>query len=311
MRTRNNLKRLGILLLGAFGLLLLQPSPVLAANQDHFSLSLGFEFSSGDYGTDQTTDSYRIPLTLDYAPNQKLDFELVIPYIHQSNGATIPLGGMRFSMQNSTVGSGSGSGGMDGGSGSGGMGSGSGSGGMGSGSGSAGTSVVSSAAASSGSQSGLGDLTLTVGYTLIDETRSSPLFRPLMYLKFPTADETRGLGTGAFDFGGGLSLAKTLGNWATYAEILYIAPGSSDTFDPDHYWSWQTSASYRFTERLSTGIGLSGATSAFAGGDAALQAKLTVDYMVSQRGSLGGYLAKGLTDGSADFGVGIFAAIGF
>lgn len=278
------LKRCGALLLGVVGMLFMLTTPALAATDGQLSLSLGFEFASGDYGTDQTTDSYRIPLTVDYLPNDKLDFELVIPYLHQSNGNTVSLGGMRFPMHNATSGGGSGMGGMGGGS---------------------------STTTASGSQSGLGDITLTAGYALLAETADSPLLRPLLYAKFPTADENKGLGTGAFDFGGGLSLAKNFGPWSTYAEALYIVPGSSSDFDPDNYWSYQASAGYALSQKLSCGLALSGATAAFADANNALEVQLKVDYLTSPKGSVGGYLAKGLSNGSPDYGAGVYAAINF
>ena len=288
MRIGNAFGPWGKLVLGTLGLICLLTSPALAATEnnaaaDKFSLSLGFEFASGDYGTDQTTDSYRIPLTIDYTPTPRLGFELVIPYLHQSNGATVSLGGMRFSMRNSGSGSGSGMG-------------------MGSG---------SSTSSSSASQSGLGDITLTTGYALVTETTETPQVRALVYAKFPTADEDKGLGTGAFDIGGGFSLAKDFGHWSTYAEALYILPGSSSSYDPNNYWSYQASADYHLTRQLSYGFGLTGATAAFDGSKDALEAQLKVDYWTSRHQSFGGYLAKGLSDGSADYGVGVYGAISF
>jgi len=284
MGTRNTPGLRTLSVLGILSLVCLLASPALAATENNFSLSVGFEFASGDYGTDQTTDSYRIPLTIDYVPTPKLDFELVIPYLHQSNGSTVTLGGMRFPMRSSSTGSGSGMGGMGSGS---------------------------TTATTSGSQSGLGDVTLTAGYALVAETTNAPLVRPLLYAKFPTADEGKGLGTGALDFGGGLSLAKDIGDWSTYAEAIYIATGSSSSYDPDNYWSYQASADYHLSRKLSCGVGLTGATAAFDSSDDALEARLRAAYWTSEQQSFGGYLAKGLTDGSADYGVGAYVAISF
>jgi len=286
MRTNNAFLCWRPLLLGVAGLLLMA-APVLAADNS-LSVSLGFEYASGDYGTGQTTDSYRIPLTIDYLPNEKFDFELVIPYLHQNNGGTVSLGGMRVPMGNASSGGGSG-----GGSGMGGMGGG------------------SSTTTNSGAQSGLGDITLTTGYALIAETADFPLLRPLVYLKLPTADKSKGLGTGAFDFGGGLSLAKNLGAWSTYAEALYIVTGSTGSFAPDNYWSYQASAAYSLSNQLSCAVALSGATAPFTGADNPLEAQFKVNYLTTPQQSVGGYLVKGLSNGSADCGVGVYAAFNF
>jgi len=280
MRTRKSSGLWITLVLGTLSLICLRVSPALAATEDNLSLSLGFEFATGDYGTDQTTDSYRIPLVIDFTPTPKLDFELVVPYLHQSDSSTVILGGMRFPRRNSGSGGGSGMGG-------------------------------GSTTTSSGSQSGLGDITLTAGYALVAETTDVPLVRPVLYAKFPTADEDKGLGTGALDFGGGLSLAKDVGDWSTYAEAIYIVPGSSSSYEPNNFWSYQASADYHFTRQLSYGIGLAGATAAFDSSDHALEAQLKFDYWPTEQGSFGGYLAKGLSDGSADYGGGLYAAIRF
>jgi hypothetical protein len=274
-----------------FGLLSL---PAWGADQ-RFSLGLGFEFASGDYGTDLTTDSYRIPLTVNYFPSDRIDLSLEIPYVHQSTGTTVSLGGMRFpgDFDTDDSGMGGGGGGMNGG----GM--------MGDGFGGGGTAQSDR----TDSQSGLGDITLTAGLTVVKESAAIPLVRPIAYVKFPTADEDKGLGTGELDYGGGLSLAKWFGSWSAYAEGMYVLPGSSSDFDPDNYWTWLGSLGYRFTDHLISGLALSGATAAFDGAPDALEAKARVTYWTSERASLGGYVSKGLSDGSPDYGLGIFGAV--
>jgi hypothetical protein len=269
-----------------FGLLSI---PAWSADQ-RFSLGLGFEFATGDYGTDTTTDSIRVPLTVGYYPSDRVDLSLEIPYIYQSSGTTVSLGGIRFP-GDSDMGSG-----LDGGGGSGMMGD------FGGGS-------STDAEDRTESRSGLGDITLTAGYTMLKESAAIPLVRPIAYVKFPTADEDEGLGTGEFDLGGGLSLAKWFGRWSTYVEGMYIAPGSSSDFEPDNYWTYLGSLSYRFTDYLSSGLALSGATAAFDGAPDALEAKARINYWTSERASLGGYIGKGLSDGSPDYGMGVFGAI--
>lgn len=277
MKAKRFLKTFNPILRCVVGLLFCQAQLVLGDAASPSSISLGFEFASGDYGTDQTTDSYRIPATLAYAPNDRLDFSLVIPYVYQNNSATVTLGGTRAPMRHSGMGSG--------------------------------TSAAT--VNSNDSQNGLGDITLTAGFVLIPEAGSVPALRPLVYLKFPTADEDKGLGTGATDFGGGLSLAKRFGDWSAYIEALYIAPGSTANYNPDNYWTYLASTYYRLTERLNCGLALSGATAAFDAGADALEMQVKVNYWTAQQGSAGGYVAKGLSDGSADYSAGIYGTFSF
>ena len=278
--------RIALFVLALTAALGLHSSPVQASDRK-VSVGLGFEFATGDYGTDETTDSYKVPLIVNYHPTERLGFKLEIPYIYQSNSTTVTLGGMRFPARMEGSGGGGGAGG-----------------GMGMGS-SASSSDLSD------SQSGLGDITLTAGYAVLEEQENSPLVRPLLYAKFPTADENKGLGTGEFDYGAGLGLAKWFGNWSTYLEGMYVLPGSSGDFDTDNYWTYQVSASYRLNDTLRPGVSLLGGTAAFDEASDPLEARLNLDYWASDRGSFGCYLAKGLSDGSSDFGVGIFGYISF
>lgn len=282
---RRFLLRAGLTVLALVMACGLYSSPAQGADR-RLSLGLGFEFATGDYGTDETTDSYKVPLIVNYYPTERLGFELEIPYIHQSNSTTVTLGGMRFPAHEGGTGAGPGAG----------------HGGMG---------TSTSSGDVSDSQSGLGDITLTAGYIALEEQVSIPLVRPLLYVKFPTADEDEGLGTGEFDFGAGLGLAKWFGNWSTYLEGMYVLPGSSGDFDPDDYWTWLVSASYRLTDTLRPGVSLSGGTSAFEEASDPLEARLKLSYWSSERSSFGAYLAKGLSNGSPDFGAGIFGFISF
>jgi len=286
MKSGENMKISGLLL----GLLFFLATSALCAPNPALTVSLGFDFASGNYGTSQTSDSYSIPLIIGYNPSERLDFSLEIPYLYQSGGSTVSLGGMRFPMQTS------GSSGGTSGSGMGGI------GGMGGG---------STTTSGTNSQTGLGDITLTAGYMLRPESATAPMLRPIVYIKAPTADENKGLGTGAFDFGGGLSVGKVFGHWSAYAETLYVAPGSTSAYKPDNYWTYQGTVSYQLTRRLNTGLAVSGATAAFAGNSAALEVRLRSGYRLSERGSVGVYLGQGLSDSSPDYTAGFYGAISF
>ena len=57
--------------------------------------------------------------------------------------------------------------------------------------------------------------------------------------------------------------------------------------------------------------GRTGATSPFDGSDAPLEIRIKIDYLTLGHGAFGGYLAKGLSDSSLDYGLGLYAAISF
>jgi hypothetical protein len=149
--------------------------------QNKYSTALSVEYSSGDYGTSVTTDAVTTKLTLGWYPLERLDFSLEIPYLYQSNSVSTPFGMGRFRtarMQQTAQGQRP----MR-----------------------MGSSTFASTFDVTKSQSGIGDLVLKGGYIILQEKELAPEIRPEAYVKLPTADEHKGLGTGEFDGGIGTS----------------------------------------------------------------------------------------------------------
>ena len=248
----------------------IQPAGAWAA-EPRFSSEFGLEYETGDYGTGETTTTWTAPLTLKYYPNEKLDFELYVPFLRTSNTTTAVIGG-----------------GMRGRGGG-----------------------TQRSVQSSESQTGLGDISLTTGYNLIQESPGTVLVRPLLYVKLPTGDEDKGLGTGGVDVGGGLALSKWLGDWMTYGELLYIAPENSDNLDLQEYWSYTFTLGYAATDRLRPEVSLVGSTNAFKGADDVQSLELALNFWPAARFRVQGYVTFGLTDASSDFGTGASIAIDY
>lgn len=161
------------------------------------------------------------------------------------------------------------------------------------------------------SEFGLGDTSLTAGYTLIPESEHMFSVRPLLYAKFPTGDEDNGLGTGEFDFGGGLSVSKWLGNLQTYAELLYITTGESDTLNLEDYWSYNLSMGYALNNYLRPEVSLVGSTNPFAGADDIQALEIAINYLSTNTIQMQGYISFGLTEASSDFGSGVSVTFNF
>ena len=243
----------------------------------NLSLGLGFEFESGDYGTGSTIDTWRIPLLVAWTPLDRLTLSLEVPYIDQSSTSeTVHFGGSTMPRRRMTA-----------------------------------TGTFPSASGSNSSESGLGDISLDATFTLIQADRQSPFLLALLYSKLPTADEDKGLGTGEFDWGAGLGIGNRLGNWSTYGEILAIQPGTSEVYAPDNYLEWLLSLSYRVKAGLRPGISLSGGTAAFDGADDPLEIKARLSGISGEKSSYSLYLARGLSDASPDWGIGVFGYLDF
>jgi len=61
------------------------------------------------------------------------------------------------------------------------------------------TPVVIGSPSTRGSQSGLGDIVSGISYAILPTNDAMPLIEFTGKVKFPTADESKGLGTGGFD----------------------------------------------------------------------------------------------------------------
>ncbi|MFA7405065.1 MAG: hypothetical protein WC007_13800 [Pelobacteraceae bacterium] len=267
------------------------PSSFAESPPAKYALGLGLEIVGGTFGTGSTSTYVTAPLVIDWFPSERLDLELTVPLLYQrsTNIGHAVLGTNAQSTAKSVArGYMNGSGSATTASGAGMSGAGGGGGGM------------------SGGDFGLGDITLTSGYVLLQEGDVVPRVRPTVYLKFPTADESRGLGTGKFDFGGGVAVSKWLGNWQPFAEGRYIVQGGSYnetgaldflTADAGIGYSWSenlaTSAYARFGSRL------------FDGMSAPLEARLKVVWRFGERTYTEVYASKGFSDGSPDYGGGV------
>jgi hypothetical protein len=267
------------ILLATFAILLL-PAMVYADGPS-YAVGLGFEFASGKYGTGVTTDSIYMPFTAAVYPTERLDFSLEIPFVYQSTSAVVA--GQYMGMQGmqgstSTMMLQSGMGGM-------------------------GTNA--SASQTNNSQSGLGDMKLKAGYVLYTEEKYVPAIRPNFYVKLPTADKNKFLGTGAFDAGFGVELTKWFGQWFADGDLGYVIQGKSSVVKLKNYLEYYAGPGYQFTERLRTMVLLKGTTPTVEGASSRLEARVSAKYQFTEHTGIDGYLAKGITTTSPDYGMGL------
>lgn len=249
-------------------------SEMQSASPPSLSLGIGAEFESGSYGSGSTVETWRIPLLVQWTPQERVGLILEIPYLHQSGGGeTVLLGGRRMTLRDSGMGG--------------------------------------RRSSVSETRSGLGDITLDVDVKLLLEDGATPRVSVLAYAKLPTADRDKGLGTGEFDWGAGLGIGKTFGVWALRGKALYVLPGSSALYDASAYWDWSVGLGYLGGTELYPELALSGGTAAFAGEDGPLELTARLDILNSERTSLGLYLKGGLNDASPDWGSGVFIYLDF
>lgn len=252
-------------------LVLLGAVPVCAEDGPRFLLSTSFNYSNGDYGTSEDTEIIYVPFTF----GVKLDrFEarLTVPYIRQTSQiVTVTGGGVAVRKDRKAR-----------------------------------------AAQEADTESGLGDVLLRGSYVLLEEREVWPEIAPYVKIKFPTADEDRGLGTGEFDETLGIDLSKTfLERLTAYLTLAYTFVGSPDGSDFDNSFGWSLGAAYAVASPFSVFAFLDGATAISSEQDDPLELRVGAEWRFTKVVKLTGAVTKGLTDGSADWGISAGLALRF
>ena len=261
------------------------------------SASLGFEFASGDYGTGTTTRSLYLPFTLTVAPTERLGFSLEVPYVYQSNsavntGVLLGSGGQMAGMRKQPSAMGGTMSGSPSGSGSG--------------------SMSSANPENYGrSASGVGDVTAKAGYVLLEEGELVPRVRPYLFVKFPTGDKDRALGTGSFDEGAAIEFFKQLDNWYSFAELGYTFQGNSSVLPLKNYVSFNAGTGHAIGEKLLPMLIVKTSSAPVSGGSALLETRLKLKYLATTKTGIEVYAGKGWTRNSPDFTSGVSISYDF
>jgi len=260
----------------------------IAAPVSRFAVGIGLEASSGNFGTDSTSSYVSVPFIFDWFPTERIDLELTVPLLYQktSNTGVAALGGAAKSTARRNM--------------------------NGQYSYTGGGAALAGGGTVGDSEFGLGDITLTGGYVLLLDGDLTPLIRPTFYLKFPTADENRGLGTGEFDFGPGLAVSKWMGNWQPFVEARYIFQGASNKgTGARDYIITDAGIGYGWSGNLYTSAYSRLGSVVFDGMEAPLEVRLKNVWRLSELLNTEIYLLKGISDGSSDYGGGVSLFVGF
>lgn len=244
-----------------------------------YSIGTGSEYTEGDYGTENDTSALYIPLTMGYL-DETYGWSLTIPYlsvtgtgdvVYSRTGVRQPTQPTRqintTSTTTSSTGPGSGS-----------------------------TTTTSKVK----TESGLGDITLRGTYRPLPGGEDKTSLSVTAKVKFATADESKGLGTGENDYAVQLELARNMlygyvghmwiGDTAVtdYNNIVYGAVGVTAPAG-----RWDIGGEYYTEQEVLDGIDPVSEISLSAGRD------VGKDYWLKL------YLIKGFTDSTPDWGGGI------
>jgi hypothetical protein len=155
----------------------------------------------------------------------------------------------------------------------------------------------------SGGGSGLGDIILKGRYYAVEQEGWLPFIDVVGSVKFPTADESKGLGTGETDFTLLGEFTWRLGDtgWLALAELGYTFVGQPPGVDVKNRWLYSAGLGYEVTPKLTVSGYLDGRTAIFPGNEDPRSILLLSQYKLRPDLRLDTMVEFGLTDGSPDF----------
>ena len=240
--------------------------PALAQDEPRVSFSTSVDYSVGDYGTGKDTTLLYVPFTLGVRPFDRLWLNVTVPYLYQ-NSQNVVLTGGGVAVKGKSNGK-------------------------------------LTRPATSTTESGLGDVLAKASVVLIPEKEFIPEITPYFKVKFPTADKDRGLGTGEFDETLGVDVSKLLiASLFGYLELAYTFIGEPSGTTLHNSFGWSVGAAYAIVQPFSVFAFLEGATAIAPGQDDPLDIRVGAEYRVIKALKLTGAVTRGLSNGSADWGV--------
>jgi hypothetical protein len=260
--------------------------------EDGFSLGVGVDYASGTFGTDIDTTILQVPFTATVTQGA-WSFQANVPWM-RVDGASNVVPGLGTVPNSTAIGRGRGvippiGGGIPPVT------------GPGTGSGTDATVQESSA-------SGIGDLTLAATYALpLGEATGVSLTGNV---KIATADEAKGLGTGANDYGVAVDAWRNVGAATLFGGAGYTRLGESPYIDADAVANANAGVSF------AAGSGRVGALYNWRESPSSLtDERSEVTGFVTLPGGESGefqlYATKGFSDGSPDWGAGVTFTAGF
>lgn len=232
---------------------------------------IGAEVSNGDYGGNADVTITRVPIVIAARPIDSIDVAVEVPLVfltsNSGSGVVVTQGG---------------AGRHRGGS-------------------------VTTTGGKKITNAGLGDINMSAGWTAVQDSDTTPKIRPTVYLKVPTGDMDRGLGTGTFEAGPGVSISKWLGPFQLFGEGSFIFQDSSSNFQGKNYASYSAGGGVQATDRIFVSMFAKGSTARVSDGDAPVEGRLKLNFLQSRRMSLEMYLLAGFSDASPAVGGGVFA----
>jgi hypothetical protein len=251
----------------------------MAHAEDGLSLGVGVDYSSGDYGSETTTKILSVPLSARYSTGD-WSFKASLPWMRVEGDANV-VPGLGLIENLNPIGRGRGNSGGGG----------------------------NTDAPTSGTTSGIGDLRLAATYAIplqgawgVDLTAN---------VKVATADEDKGLGTGANDYGAAVDVYRSVGETTTlFGGVGYTVLGDSDYIEVDSVLNGNVGVSQKVGAN-SVGVMYDYRQPTSDASDDRSEVTGFFSFPTSDASKMQLYATKGLTNGSPEWGAGLSFTAGF
>ncbi len=161
-------------------------------------------------------------------------------------------------------------------------------------------------------QFGVGDPLIRLGIRLWKEGRYFPSVDLAAQAKVPLASVDSGFGTGKWDYGAGLSLAKKLGRVFLFADVNYWTLGDLPDLEIKDPWSYALSVGLPFSKgKAALLVSYFGLTEIIAGVEPPSSIGLGLSFKVGPKSSLMLNGSLGLSESSPDFTASLGWSLGF
>ncbi|SDS01754.1 hypothetical protein [Opitutus sp. GAS368] len=154
------------------------------------------------------------------------------------------------------------------------------------------------------SESGLGDILTSATYQF-GEALGPVKLDFTGRIKFPTADEARGLGTGRTDFYGQFDFYRTYGDLTPFASVGYRVLGNSAVYHLHDGVYASGGTHFRVSSATVLTAAFNWGQRIINGGDSSTDLTLAFTHDLDAQWQLGGYGLKGFTNASPNYGAGL------
>lgn len=160
-------------------------------------------------------------------------------------------------------------------------------------------------------ESGLGDITASATYNVFQGSESLPVIDITGKVKFATADEDKGLGTGENDYATQVDLYQGFGKFTAMATVGYRVYGNTSFVNLDNVFYGSVGGAYRLAPKTSAGVIYDYRPKITPTGSRVSEAVAFVTHSITDQWKAQAYLVRGFSDGSPDIGGGALISFVF